>query len=263
MKIAFTGHGAIAKAFAKKFPASIYSFRNLSELAQVDIIKQSDCLVHNAASLNNESYSKNVDSNFSLTKHLLDICEEYNPSIKFIYLSSMSILNPIMEYKRIEDMGPYAFSKYLGEIYCLKSKISNCTAIRFSTIFYQDHERDGLSKMIKKAVDNKRIDIYNGGAETRDIIPIDVAVEYLNKVIKQAVSDRVINICSGIEVSYKEIALRIKEILKHAEIVDQKVAGEEQFFLSKFDTADIVKLGVVNYSLVGEMQRYINSLEQR
>ena len=52
------------------------------------------------------------------------------------------------EYLQVDEMTDYAFSKFISEKYCLNSNLNSITSVRFSTIFYANENKDGISKLI-------------------------------------------------------------------------------------------------------------------
>ena len=170
--ILLTGSGEIAECFSENFKCTIISARKLSDNELIFWIKKADVIIHNAAIINAESLDDYLEGNFILTKRIVDLVYKTKSSIKFINISSMSILFNNDEYLNIFNMTDYAFSKFISELYCLKHPLVDLTNVRFSTIFYGNEKRDGISKLIYDCVKYNEITLFNEGSALRDIILI-------------------------------------------------------------------------------------------
>jgi nucleoside-diphosphate-sugar epimerase len=256
--ILFTGTGALSSAFAKLYSCNIVSARFLDDSKLESLITSSKTIIHNAASLSSPSLSNYVDSNFILTKRILDIAYNINPNIKFINISSMSILKTANTYLDTTEMSDYALSKYFAEIYCLNHSIKRLTNVRFSTIFYKDPQRDGLSKLIKDAVVKKRITIFNNGESCRDFIPIDIVAKYLFKICEKDTFPEKINIVSGMPFSFRYFVDKL--LLNNPNIEVEDVACQTKNVLHNFDKDGINYLGKIDFDMDYELNNYINSI---
>jgi len=198
--IALTGHGALAEAYAKVNRACyIHSFRSLADNEIADIISRTDILIHNAATLIN----KDAEQNLALTKRIVYLILKHKPEVKFLYVGSMSYLSET-GYLSEQWMTPYTYSKFLSEKYCFAT-LNNIKTIRFSTLFYRDPERDGLSRLIADAVKTKKISLINGGTQTRDWLPINIAAKELHRVATTN-TPPINTIASGVETSFLKLA---------------------------------------------------------
>lgn len=258
--ILFTGRGYLANKYVEHFEASIESFRLLDFHSKRSLIQDASVLVHNAANLGNENLSKTIDDNFLLTKQIVDLCETYNPNIKLIYISSMSFLDVNGDYKKVQEMSPYAYSKFLAETYCLKSSLEKKTSVRFSTIFYKDALKDGLSKLISDSFKSGSIVLQNEGKSKRDFIPLEICVRYLKLIIDKQLTDQIVNICSGVETSFMEVAVLLNQINPDYKIINIE-AETRQAICSHFDTKDIKILGEIKFSLEDEILNFLSGLK--
>ena len=251
MKILLTGSGSLAEAYVKINPqAKIYSFRQMSDDEIEDSVCTASVLIHNSAARWDSDPGKTKDSNFGLTKRIVNLVLYVNPKIKFINIGSMSYLTQ-WGYLPVSKMTQYAFYKFLSEIYCIMN-LPNVISVRFSTLFYKDFNRDGLSKLIYDAVFKKEICLFNGGTAKRDFIPINIAVQYLDYIIHKK-TFQIINICSGIETSFLQVG---KIISKYTNV--EPIFGNDEIseVLCKF----IRELPEIKFSLENEMNDYIKIL---
>lgn len=256
--ILFTATGAISTAFKKYYPCNIVSARFLDDTELSEIIRSSSTIIHNAAVISTESLSEYVDSNFLLTKRIVDLAYNINPNIRFINISSMSILETSDQYLDPSEMNHYALSKYIAEIYCLNHPIKRLTNVRFSTIFYKDPERDGLSKLANDAIKNKRITIYNHGESSRDFIPLDIAIKYLYKLTVQDIFPRKINLVSGTSLSFKYFVDKL--VLRDPNIIINDIASQTKSVLNTFDRDGIDYLERIDFDIDFEFNKYVNSI---
>jgi nucleoside-diphosphate-sugar epimerase len=176
----------------------------------------------------------------------------------------MSILDSDNDllYGDVLQMTPYAYSKYLAETYCLKSRLSHVSCVRFATLFYKDPKKDGLSKLVADAVTNGRITIFNHGDARRNFLPLHVASQYINKLtqLKDA-PKRTYTFAAQDPTSFKEVALFLKRCLPRLKIEDKTIAQGPQV-LASFSTEDIKAIGPIKFSLEDEITDYIETLKK-
>ncbi|MDP3312573.1 NAD(P)-dependent oxidoreductase [Lutibacter sp.] len=258
--ILFTGSGAIAESFSEIFPCEIISARNLNDKDLTSYIMKADVIIHNAAIINAKSFRSYIDGNFMLTKRIIDLIYKVKPLIKFINISSMSILLNNDEYLQADKMTEYAFSKFISEIYCLKHPLERLTNVRFSTIFYGNEKRDGISKLIYDSFKNNEINIYNEGSALRDIIPIKILCQYLYKLSKVQNFEKKINIVSGKPISFR----RIVEILKNKndKLIINDIVYNPSSVLANFSKKDILNIGEIGFDIEDEVLNFYNKLNE-
>ena len=208
--ILFTATGALSAAFAQQYPCQIISARKLNDAELTEKLEAATVVIHNAALLQANVLSEYMNANYELTKRILDLTYKTNPKVRFINVSSMSFLETADAYLPTEKMTDYAFSKYKAEQYCLMHPLSkkhkNIVNVRFSTLFYQDKTRDGLSKLGFDAVHEKQISLINNGNAKRDFMPLNIAADYLKKLTITNVLPLKINVASGKPLSFKHFS---------------------------------------------------------
>lgn len=258
--ILFTGNSAISRAFLEMFPCKIISARKLNNVELAFWIMKTDVIIHNAAVLNANNYKDYIEGNFILTKRIIDLVNDIKPSIKFLNISSMSILSGDNEYLHFEKMTDYGFSKFIAEQYCLNSPLRNKTNIRFSTIFYADEKRDGISKLIFDCVNRNEIILYNDGSSTRDILPMKTLCQYLYRLSKMKVLNQTVNIVSGKVYSFREIAHYLKA--KNNKLIINNLSENVKYILSDFSKNDIEYLGFIDVDIENELSIYYDRLNE-
>ncbi len=259
--ILLTGHGGIAESFSQKYSCEIISIRNVSLGDLEKLLPSFDIIIHNAANLYPASIEQAVEDNFVLTKRILDTLYKVHPEAKFIYLGSMSFLKTYNEYLNRLEMTPYAFSKYLGEIYTIHHTHSNAVSVRFPTIFYGDPAKDGLSKLIYEATIKKKVSIINNGEAKRDFLPLGILVQYLYKISQDTENKKTYTVCSGISTSFAQVIDWLKIDVEELKIVNSFV-NQSASVLHEFSTKSIKALGKIEFELKDFVIDYSKALQQ-
>lgn len=239
-------------------------FGNL-DTSQKAKLADSDVFIHCGALLNG-SFNELINSNFLLTKELLDYISKSNPDLQFIYMSTMSLLKTKQsvsskEYLDFEYMSDYAITKYLSEIIFPRYRIP-FTIIRFPTLFYKNPVRDGLSKLISDAVRYNNLTIYNSGLAKRDFLPLDIAAQYVAKLVgNKYFYNKTLNIISGEEISFKEIVEFLKSRVAGLEIKNEKFENIKDV-PSSFNNEDIISIGKIPFDIFEKIDEYITELAE-
>ncbi len=258
--IILTGHGTFAQEFLKGYGGRIVSIRTTPKKQFVAQVKKATCIIHNAVNIECDCLSACVNDNFYLTKYLLDLIHEVNPNVYFVYLSSMSILKSDYVYDDVMNMTPYAYSKYLAETYCRLYPLKKYACVRFSTLYYKDYKKDGLSKLIYDAVKFKTITLYNNGAAKRDFLPLEIAAKYTHKIVNNfSGSNCLMNIVSAKQTSFYGIASYLKRKIQDLSVLNKDMPSSPRI-LSSFSDESISKLGRIEFSLEKEIDDYIEKL---
>ncbi|MFJ8065532.1 NAD-dependent epimerase/dehydratase family protein [Psychrobacillus sp. NPDC096426] len=147
-----------------------------------------DVVVHLAAQV---SVAKSIlnpredlETNVVGLVNILTLSHKYQVK-KFIFASSAAVygLNdrlPLKEEEGCKPISPYGISKWMGEEYCRKWKeIHNFESVcfRFSNVYgpRQSNEGEGgvISIFLNRIIDNKPIELYGDGEQTRDFIYVE------------------------------------------------------------------------------------------
>jgi len=236
--IYLTGHGALATEIGEK----VVSLRQHGPKAYAD----ADCIIHNAANLNPKSqidaYKDNVEPLDGLIKNI-------NPNKRFILISSMSILKNKDQSKALFDMNKYEQSKYMCEA-AVRNNLQDYMIIRFSSLFYADPLRDGLSKMIHDAKTKKKIFLLNNGEAKRDWLPLRIVAKKILSLNTKGFKGTV-NLASGNPWSFGTVADFLKFLDDDIEIINEDAKHIE--VLSDFD-------GNCNVNLAEEIRGYYEEI---
>ena len=258
--ILFTGRGDLFSSFNKKYTSNVISVRNLTNNELIEIFRKANVVIHNAADLICTDLKTAVENNFSLTKRVIDLLFEVNANAKFINIASMSFLENENTYKNVEEMSLYAYSKYLAETYCLQMKLKQIVSVRFSTLFYQQPAKDGLSKLINDAVVSKKVTLINDGVAYRNFLPLEIATNYLYQIanIDFARLDKTINLVSSKKYNFKHV-VNFLQTLVPGLVVENQIIKDLPEILSDFSIEKLKYLKIDDFDL----EKYIESYFMR
>jgi nucleoside-diphosphate-sugar epimerase len=260
--ILFTGSGSLAAAYKKKYNCKVLSVRKLNDEELISWIEKAKVIIHNSALINSNSIQELLESNVVLTQRILNLAYKFNPTVKFVNISSMSFLKTWDTCKDAKYMNNYAFSKFTSEQLCLRHDLKDLTNVRFSTLFYKDKNKDGISKLIADAVKYNEITLLNDGLAKRDVLPLTIAVDYLNKITKIEHSNKTINLVNGHAISFRDIANILKRDNDTLVLRNQVVDIVNPPILSDFSKKDVRKLGQIKFDLGKEILNYKKILHE-
>lgn len=259
--ILFTGHGDVALSFISQFGGEAISLRNSDDKTLLDWLTRAEVVIHNASNLSPVNLIEAFEHNVIPTKRLIDLLVKSNFQGRLVFLSSMSLLSNSETYKLSSTLSDYSLSKFICEQYILHSGLNNFGIVRFSTIYYGQPKKDGLSFMVDSALRHHEVCLLNNGIARRDFIPLEIAVKYLKLVASYNGNRKIFNLCSGREYSFFELAQMIQLLLPHVAIRNEEATMSNDFVLSSFDTAAIKELGVIDFSLLEKIKDQINRNE--
>lgn len=181
---------------------------------------------------NFESYIKN---NIQATQKLLEWGRDKNIK-KFIYASSSSVYGdtkdlPTREDDVVRPKSFYGVTKLAGEHLChfyCKSFSMPVVILRYFTVYGARQRLDAaFYRFIKAIFENKEIEIYGSGNQTRDFTYISDIIDGTLLATK-APDGEVFNISSGIEITLQDAIAVIETTL-------QKKAKKKKTDRHKFD----------------------------
>jgi len=195
---------------------------NLDELDKISSIVDElsiDLVIHMASGIVAGSDKKECNNellNIVLpTMKLLDMLSQ--KSIKVIFFSSGGTIygnksDLITEESELEPINYYGYSKLLIEQYILfLSRLLKLeyVIVRPSNVYGKlqniDETQGFIEVAIGKILDNKTIEIWGSGKQTRDFIHISDVCTAINKIVSQGISNKIINIACGKSHSLLEI----------------------------------------------------------
>jgi len=185
-----------------------------------EAMKDYDIVIHLAAKISVEESIKNPSETFRINvdgiKNILLACKK-NQVKKLIVASSAAVYEEgspdikLTEDSKINPISPYGESKVVMEQE-IKEFISkqniNCVILRFFNVYGvgQSPEYAGvITKFIKKIADNKPLEIFGDGMQTRDFVAVQDVVDSIYDAILNG-KNGIYNIASGKAVTIKELA---------------------------------------------------------
>lgn len=263
MKVLFTGAtGALGRKHCSLFPDTIQCSTRYSEnsgyLKLIDDFKDADVLIHAAANINPRSIDDAIKDNAILPLDILTMASKINPEAHIILISSMSILGEDCEPKKMAEMTSYAASKYIMEELCFKVARNPVTIVRFSTLMYEDPDRDGLSKMVYSAATSGKVVAADC---RRDFIPLWAACKWLNKLCGNKVwFNRTINLASGKSINMLDAANHLSR--KYGISFHHTTLPDYTHVCYKFPATDAMSLEPLSFDIYKIMDEYYDKLKK-
>jgi UDP-glucose 4-epimerase len=185
----------------------------------LNAVKDHEIIIHLAAKISvSESISNPLDTfqvNVEGTKNILTACEKNNVK-KLIVASSAAVYGEgtpnvkLIEESELNPISPYGQSKVKMELVIkeFESKHNiNCIMLRFFNIFGigQSSEYAGvITKFIEKIKQDKHLEIFGDGMQTRDFVAIEDVISSILNSIKFGTSGTY-NIASGKSCTIKNL----------------------------------------------------------
>jgi GDP-L-fucose synthase len=248
----FGGNGLVGSACKRIFSkdksyTTIVSTRSDTNLFNIDETKKTiekikpDVIINAAAKVggivaNNSLRSEFILENLKININIFESCINF-PEIMIINLGSSCIYplnapNPIkessfMEGKLEKTNSPYAMAKLTAiEIgRSLNIQFGHNVKNLMPTNLYgpfdnfsenESHVIPGLITRMKKAKDSNQsiFKVWGDGSPKREFLYVDDLASAIKFVIENNISQDLINVGSGIEISIKELAYEIRDLIK-------------------------------------------------
>lgn len=198
---------------------------NIVDIDLNGIVEEVDVIYHQAAIPGvRSSWGKNFDqytlNNINVTQILLEACKDKKIK-KFIYASSSSVYGdaselPVKESSPKSPISPYGVTKLAGEN--LASLYFRCygvptVSLRYFTVYGPRQRPDmAFHRFISAILDQREIQIYGNGEQTRDFTYIDDAVDANVRALLNGKGGGIYNIGGGSRVRLIESLNIIEEI---------------------------------------------------
>jgi len=163
-----------------------------------------------------------IQNNILATQALLEAAKELPQLRKFVYASSSSVYGdtdilPMREDSIPKPVSPYGVSKLAGEHLCylyFKNFGVPTVSLRYFTV-YGPRQRPDMAfyKFISTILQNKEIQIYGHGNQTRDFTFIEDILEATIAASKTDVVGEAFNIGGGSRVTLLQVINLIGEVL--------------------------------------------------
>ena len=169
-----------------------------------------------------KSFEIYTQNNILATQVLLEAAKELPSIKKFVYASSSSVYGdtdilPMSENGILRPVSPYGVSKLAGEHLCylyFKNFGVPTVCLRYFTVYGPRQRPDmAFHKFISAILQNKEIQIYGEGNQTRDFTFIRDIVEATFAASQIDINGEVFNIGGGSRVALIHVINLIEEIL--------------------------------------------------
>jgi len=225
------------------FPSIIIEKGNIQDLKIYESIKyhNPDVVIHFAALTGLKKCQDNPSNAFTTnvfgTYNVAKACLETKS--KLIFCSSREVYGESLNGESKEDDLPcpnnvYGITKLLGET-ILKHISQNTdfdyTILRLSNVFGPGNLGEGVNKIIKNAVKEKKITI-NGGKQLMNLVFVDDVVNFLNLVLNNKKSSKeIFNVGSLDNITIQSFSEKVKSLINELtfEYVEQPKT-ETKFF---------------------------------
>ncbi len=189
-------------------------------------VKDQEIVIHLAAKISVQESIRNPSETFQVnvdgTKNVLVACEK-NCVKKLIVASSAAVYGEslpgikLTEESKTNPISPYGQSKVKME-QIIKNFVPehniNCIILRFFNIYgvgQSDEYAGVITKFIKRVTQNKPLEIFGDGLQTRDFVSVYDVINSIQNTISNDKSGTY-NIASGKAVTIKELAEMIISI---------------------------------------------------
>lgn len=200
-----------------------YNYHKVSILSpdfDAIFLKEPFDLCINASGSGNVGYSLNhplsdFEANTAAVAKVLDTIRKYNPSCKYLHISSAAVYGnpqkmPVKEEDDLTPLSPYGFHKVMSETICKEyHELYNIDVaiIRPFSVYGNGLKKQIFWDICRKMQENKSIILFGTGKETRDFIHISDLLDLILIIAENSPFDcDTYNAASGTETSIKSIA---------------------------------------------------------
>jgi len=173
--------------------------------------------------------------NTSIVFNLLEAIRTYQPSCKFINLSSAAVYGnpgtlPVQEGSLLSPISPYGYHKLMSESICEEYYrffgIQTCS-LRIFSAYGEGLKKQLFWDLYHKALDKDKIELFGTGNESRDFIYIRDLSQAIFVVARHAKCEgQSINIANGKEVFIKDCVKLFYGLFE--ETLNYRFSGQEK-----------------------------------
>ncbi|WP_459129368.1 NAD-dependent epimerase/dehydratase family protein [Guggenheimella bovis] len=212
-----------------------YSLESLKK-----IFHEGDTVIHLAAERGAKDYKVNV----GLTERVIEASREKGVK-KIIFASSISVysdesLLPWNEDQRTNPFNPYGVSKRLSEM-LLELEDFQTICLRFGHIFGANEENDYMiNRFLRQSYNHEKLILFGEETAKREMLYVKDAVRAILLSLTYEGSG-IFNIGSGNNLTNKEIAVTINEVMDNPRLAEQKGQGTlKSSFMDSTKAKDIL-----------------------
>jgi len=197
-----------------------------------------DYIFHLAGSTDNYSIIegkpyKDIQMNCVSTIALLEAIRKHNPTVRLIYASTFFVNGhvdklPVDENTPCKPLGLYGATRLAGENFChIYHNIFDLDVViaRFCNVFGpkergDDKKKAGFNYLIKQAVENNQINIYDGGNFFRDYIYVTDVSSACLTIAEKGDTNKIYYVGLSSFTKFKEL---IDIIVKYTEVKTESI----------------------------------------
>jgi len=178
------------------------------------------------------------------------------PIKKFLFTSSAAVYGDAADFPKTEDshvdpLTPYAIDKYASERYTVDfGRLYGIptVAVRFFNVYgprqNPNSEYSGVLSIVTKCLkEDKPFTLYGDGAQTRDFVHVEDAVDALIKISTETDEPTVYNIANGDETPLIDVIHIYEDIARKKLNIIQKEARQGDISKSRADVSKLKKIG--------------------
>ena len=242
------------------------------DIYKVIEMEKPDVVVHAAGTASVPFSMEHPYTDFSVsvpaTAILLDALRRHAPTADFFFLSSAAVYGnpqklPVTEEATTAPISPYGYHKLMGEELCREyRKIYglNTIVLRIFSAYGPGLHKQVIYDTVKKFMQQKEVHLYGTGRESRDFIHGQDVANAIYSLSQQSEAELIYNLASGREVTIKELAETVKELMNS----DKKItfSGEHEPGKPNNWAADISRIKQAGFSPSISLENGIDSLIQ-
>jgi len=155
---------------------------------------------------------------------------------------------PLKEDTRLFPLSPYAVSKRVTEIYAelyTRSFGLEVTALRYFNVYGPRQRPDSMYAaavpiFTRNLLEGKPITIFGDGGQTRDLVHVsDIVKANLAAAVHPTAAGKVFNVCTGIEVSIKDLVDHLSAHFPNAKPAEYKPTRSGDIYRSIGDPTNL------------------------
>lgn len=192
-----------------------------------------DTIIHAATLRPNEQagwvgVAAAIEANILGTLYLLEYAAAHHTQ-KIVYCSTLAVYG-LPQRLPIREDGPtypiqapdshYAISKLAGELLCTRAHVErrvSCLCLRLARIYGPGENPNSLlSRWIREAREGREIVVHGNGERSLDFIYIEDAVRSICLAVRAEGVDGIVNVGSGVEVTWRLLAENVVELFSPA-----------------------------------------------
>jgi len=185
-------------------------------------VKNKDYIFHCASTSDNYNIKdnpyKDININCNGTIALLEACKDNNKNAKIIYPSTFFVNGnlkdlPATPESPINPMGLYSATRLAGEFFCKTyNNVFGLYSViaRFTNVFgikeqFDNKKKAGFNYLIKLAIKNKEIPLYNNGNFIRDYIYVSDVVDACMTIAEKGKNNNIYYVGRGEKTNFKNL----------------------------------------------------------